>query len=172
MSSTKRFAAVAAVYKAVRIAVRPGGPTIGERAGAMPRLVRAAVSGEYTGISKGRLALMAGAVVYIVSPVDLIPDVIGLVGLADDAVVMSWLATRFVEETEAFLEWERGLVDPASASTAGPSSASGSATGPGASYAAAGSSGARYPGAGSNGATGAAGHGAPAGGQTIRGDVI
>lgn len=172
MSSTKRFAAVAAVYNAVRMAVRPGGPSLGERAGAMPRLVRAAVTGEYSGISKGRLALMAGAVLYIVSPLDLIPDVVFLAGLADDALVMSWLATRFVEETEAFLEWERGQVATAYAGASAQYSAPGSGSATGAPYAAAGSNGVRYSTAGTSGATGAAGQGAPAHAQTIRGDVI
>jgi uncharacterized membrane protein YkvA (DUF1232 family) len=119
MASPKRFAAVAAVYHAVRLAVRPGGPSLGERAGAMPRLVRAAVTGEYTGITKGRLALMAAAVAYIVSPIDLIPEFVLLAGLADDALVMSWLATQFVEETEAFLAWELAQVAPAYAATSG-----------------------------------------------------
>jgi hypothetical protein len=100
MASPKRFAAIAAVYQAVRVAVRPGGPSLGERAGAFPRLVRAAITGEYTGISKGRLALMVVALAYIVSPLDLIPEFVMLAGLADDALVMAWLATQFVEETE------------------------------------------------------------------------
>ena len=119
MASPKRFAAVAAVYQAIRLAVRPGGPSLGERAGAMPRLVRAALKGDYTGISKGRLALMAAAVAYIVSPLDLIPEFDLLAGLADDALVMGWLATQFVEETEAFLAWELAQVSPAYAATSG-----------------------------------------------------
>lgn len=119
MASPKRFAAIAAVYQAVRVAVRPGGPSLGERAGAFPRLVRAAITGEYTGISKGRLALMVAALAYIVSPLDLIPEFVMLAGLADDALVMAWLATQFVEETESFLEWELAQVSPAYASTSG-----------------------------------------------------
>ena len=119
MASPKRFAAIAAVYQAVRVAVRPGGPSLGERAGAFPRLVRAAITGEYTGISKGRLALMVAALAYIVSPLDLIPEFVMLAGLADDALVMAWLATQFVEETEAFLAWELAQVSPAYAATSG-----------------------------------------------------
>ena len=115
MASPKRFAAIAAVYQAVRVAVRPGGPSLGERAGAFPRLVRAAITGEYTGISKGRLALMVAALAYIVSPLDLIPEFVMLAGLADDALVMAWLATQFVEETEA----ELAQVSPAYATTSG-----------------------------------------------------
>lgn len=168
MSSVKKFAAVAAVVKAARLAVRPGGPSLGERAGAVPRLVRATLSGQYTGVSKGRLALMLAATGYIISPIDIIPDVIGLVGLADDAVVMSWLATRFVEETELFLEWERGQAAATRAGGPGATDASGSGAG--------------YASAAGYGATGAPGRtpfgGSTSGGstsasaQTVRGDVV
>ena len=56
MSSFARLASVGAIVKAVAPALRPGGPSLGERAGAVPRLVRATLSGEYTGVTKGRLA--------------------------------------------------------------------------------------------------------------------
>lgn len=108
MSSFARLASVGAVVRAVRLAVRPGGPSLGERAGAVPRLVRATVSGQYHGTSASRLLLMLAAAGYVVSPVDLMPEgLLGVFGLADDAMVLSWLATRLVEETEQFLEWER-----------------------------------------------------------------
>ena len=55
---------------------RPGGPSIGERAGAVPRMVRATFSGEYIGVSKGRLMLMLAAAGYLVSPLDLIPEAV------------------------------------------------------------------------------------------------
>ena len=93
---------------AIRIATRPGGPSMVERAQAVPRLVKAVRSGEYTGTSAGRLLMIAGAAGYLVSPVDLLPEaLLGAFGLADDAVVGSWLAAQLVTETEAFLEWER-----------------------------------------------------------------
>ena len=111
MSRNARIASVVAVARAVRLAVRPGGPSIGERAGAVPRMVRATFSGEYVGVSKGRLMLMLAAAGYLVSPLDIIPEaVLPIVGLADDALVLSWLATKLVEETEAFLAWENGTM--------------------------------------------------------------
>ena len=55
------LASVVAVARAVRMAVRPGGPSIGERAGAVPRMVRATLSGDYVGVSKGRLLMMLAA---------------------------------------------------------------------------------------------------------------
>ena len=113
MSRNARLASVVAVARAVRLAARPGGPSIGERAGSVPRMVRATFSGQYTGVSKGRLLLMLGAAGYIVSPIDLIPEAVApVLGLADDALVLSWLATRLVEETEAFLAWEQAGMPP------------------------------------------------------------
>jgi uncharacterized membrane protein YkvA (DUF1232 family) len=148
MSRNARLASVVAVARAVRLAARPGGPSIGERAGSVPRMVRATFSGQYTGVSKGRLLLMLGAAGYIVSPIDLIPEAVApVLGLADDALVLSWLATRFIEETERFLEWE--------AAESGMPYAGGSAEGA----------------AGGSAGGGAAGSGS-AGTQTVRGDVV
>ena len=108
MALHSKVATFRSLATAVRIASRPGGPTMLERAQAMPRLVRAVRSGEYTGTSFGRLAMMLGAAGYLVSPVDLLPEgLLGAFGLADDAVVGSWLAAQLVTETEEFLAWER-----------------------------------------------------------------
>jgi len=61
--------------------------------------------GEYDG--KLRLALMAGALVYVVSPIDLAPELmLAVFGLADDLLMVTWLAGSVLSETERFLEWE------------------------------------------------------------------
>ena len=104
-----RWAALRSLANAVRLAVKPGGPGLGERLASVPRLVRATFRGEYTGTTRGRLVLVAGAVLYVISPVDLLPEVLlPVVGLADDAVVLSGIAAWLVNETEAYLAWERG----------------------------------------------------------------
>lgn len=55
-----------------------------------------------------RLGLMAAALVYVVWPVDLIPELfLAPIGLIDDAVVVTWLAGAVLSETGRFLEWER-----------------------------------------------------------------
>jgi hypothetical protein len=120
-------------------------------------MVRATFSGEYVGVSKARLLLMLAAAGYLVSPLDLIPEaVLPIVGLADDALVLSWLATRLVEETEAFLAWENGVVGSAAGS---PGGTSGGSTAPGGAGATAGAG-------ASNGST------RPAATQTVPGDVV
>jgi len=107
-SKSRTFAYVATVARALRVATRPGGPSLGDRAASLPRLVRAVTSGDYTGASVGRLALVAAGIAYVVSPVDLMPEgLLGVLGLADDAMVLGWVTTTLVEETEKFLSWEQ-----------------------------------------------------------------
>ena len=111
MASTTRatrLSAFRSIFSAIRIASRPGSVGMGERLASLPRLVRATLRGEYTATSRGRLLAMLGAVLYVVSPVDLVPEaLLSVVGLADDAVVLSWIAAAVVTETESFLAWER-----------------------------------------------------------------
>jgi uncharacterized membrane protein YkvA (DUF1232 family) len=83
-----------------------GGPPLGQRLTAFPRLVRETFAGRYDG--KGRLAAIVAGLAYIISPIDLIPEAVFLVfGLADDAVVAVIIAKLILNETERFLIWER-----------------------------------------------------------------
>jgi uncharacterized membrane protein YkvA (DUF1232 family) len=85
---------------------KPGTPGLARRVGAIPRMIAATMRGEYDG--KSRLAMMAVAGMYIVSPIDLVPEAIFLLlGLIDDAAVAVWFAGAILDETERFLEWER-----------------------------------------------------------------
>jgi uncharacterized membrane protein YkvA (DUF1232 family) len=106
MARLGRKAAFTALWTAFRVS-RRGGPSLGTRLAAMPRMIKAIVTGRYDG--RARLAAMTLAGVYIASPVDFIPDwfapFFGL-GLADDAAVAVWLAGAVLSETERFLVWE------------------------------------------------------------------
>jgi uncharacterized membrane protein YkvA (DUF1232 family) len=85
---------------------KPGTPGLGQRIAAIPRMISATMRGEYDG--KGRLAMMALAGVYIVSPIDAVPELIFFVlGLVDDAAVAAYFAGALLDETERFLEWEK-----------------------------------------------------------------
>jgi uncharacterized membrane protein YkvA (DUF1232 family) len=85
---------------------KPGTPGVGRRLAAVPRMIGATMRGEYDG--KSRLAMMTAASLYIVSPIDVVPEAIFLVfGLIDDAAVVTFLAGALLDETERFLEWER-----------------------------------------------------------------
>ncbi|MBU2668820.1 DUF1232 domain-containing protein [Actinoplanes bogorensis] len=101
----KRAAAFTALGKALMSGSR-GGPSLSTRIAAIPRMMKATTKGQYDGGM--RLAMMAAATAYVLSPIDLIPEAFLLiVGLADDAVMVAWLAGSVLAETERFLEWER-----------------------------------------------------------------
>jgi uncharacterized membrane protein YkvA (DUF1232 family) len=109
--TSSRFAAVGAVWRALRAGHRPGTPGVGERLRAVPRLVKATLLGRYVGTTRARLALMAVAALYVISPVDLVPELfVPLLGLIDDAFVLAWLAGAVLLETERFIDWERRRV--------------------------------------------------------------
>lgn len=119
-ASSARWGMFRALGLALRAATRPGAPGMGERLAAVPRMARAALRGEYAGLTRGRLLGMLAALVYIVSPVDLVPEGLFTVfGLADDAMLVAWLASALVNDTEAFLHWERGLSQASQLARAG-----------------------------------------------------
>ncbi|HEX5542108.1 MAG TPA: YkvA family protein [Micromonospora sp.] len=100
----RRAAAFRALARTLTVGAR-GGPSLGKRLVALPRMIKATLRGRYDG--GVRLALMTGAIAYVVSPVDLMPELfLAVFGLADDVVMATWLAGSVLAETERFLEWE------------------------------------------------------------------
>ena len=101
----KRTAAFTALARALMSGSR-GGPSLGKRLAALPRMMRATARGEYDGGM--RVAMMAAMTAYVVSPIDILPEAALLIfGLADDAMMITWLAGTVLSETERFLEWEK-----------------------------------------------------------------
>jgi uncharacterized membrane protein YkvA (DUF1232 family) len=99
---------VTMIAQSVRTAVRPGSAGLVERAAAVPRMLSAVARGEYRGTTFSHVAMLAAAVAYIVSPLDFMPEALFTVfGLADDAIVVTWLVAALVNDTEDFLTWER-----------------------------------------------------------------
>ena len=108
MLNPRRLSAFRALWRAVAHGRRPDAPRLGERLRALPRMAGASLAGRYPGLGRGRLALFVLGLVYLVSPVDLVPELLfNVFGLVDDAVVALWLAGAFLVETERYLGWER-----------------------------------------------------------------
>jgi uncharacterized membrane protein YkvA (DUF1232 family) len=76
---------------------------------AMLRLIRAYYQGEYRQISWQSLILILIAVIYLVSPVDVIPDWVPTAGFLDDAFVVALTVKSVKDELDAFMEWETDL---------------------------------------------------------------
>jgi len=99
---------VTMIARSVRTAVRPGSAGLVERVEALPRMLSAIARGEYRGTTFGHVAMLAAAVVYVVSPLDFMPEALfGVLGLTDDAVVVTWLVAALINDTEDFIQWER-----------------------------------------------------------------
>jgi uncharacterized membrane protein YkvA (DUF1232 family) len=73
---------------------------------ALTRLVLAYARGEYRDIPRDKLLLAVGALIYFLSPLDLIPEFLGPLGFSDDAVVLALLMRLMREEVDNFLAWE------------------------------------------------------------------
>ncbi|HET9658613.1 MAG TPA: YkvA family protein [Kineosporiaceae bacterium] len=108
MASTRRTAALRALWVALWAARRPGVPGVRERLAAVPRMLRLGLGGRYPFLDKRRLGLVLLGLVYLVSPLDFIPEMfLPLIGLGDDAVVVTWMVGSLLAEAGDFLEWER-----------------------------------------------------------------
>ena len=110
MAATKtlRWGALRSLATAFRTATRPGTPGVGARLAALPRLAWATIRGEYAGTSGWRLLGILGGLLYVISPIDLRPEMfLPFLGLGDDALVIGWIAVSLVNETESFLGWEQ-----------------------------------------------------------------
>jgi uncharacterized membrane protein YkvA (DUF1232 family) len=88
---------------------RGNGPYgLAQRLGALPRLVLAVLRGGYRDLDRSRAVGVVVGLLYVVSPVDLVPEaLLGVFGLADDALVAAWLAGSVLREVDHFLDWER-----------------------------------------------------------------
>ena len=72
------------------------------------RLLKASMSGVYTGLSVRKLVAIVAAILYLISPLDVIPDFIPVVGYVDDAAVIAWVMKSIAEELKDFKMWEEG----------------------------------------------------------------
>src|SRR3954470_22212615 len=64
------------------------------------RLVRAWGRRDYVGVGRGTIALLVGALLYFVCPIDAIIDAIPVLGYLDDAAVLAWVAGQVRAELE------------------------------------------------------------------------
>ncbi|MDF1753860.1 MAG: YkvA family protein [Verrucomicrobiales bacterium] len=79
---------------------------IREALGALFRMVKAYSTGEYREVPWKSIALIVGSLIYFISPIDLIPDFIPIIGLADDATLLAWTIKQLKTDIDAFRQWE------------------------------------------------------------------
>ena len=74
-------------------------------------IIKLYIKGEYTSFSKGNLILIIIGFLYLVNPIDIIPDFIVGVGFLDDAAVFAYLLKMIQHEIEEFKQWRSYQVD-------------------------------------------------------------
>ncbi|MBH0180068.1 MAG: DUF1232 domain-containing protein [Nitrospira sp.] len=71
------------------------------------RLLKAWKNGSYRGLSMRTLVSLAAALLYVLSPVDLVPDFIPGIGMIDDVVVLALLLQSLAQDLAVFRVWEQ-----------------------------------------------------------------
>lgn len=73
---------------------------------ALFRIVKHWKSGNYREVPWNTVVLATGAIVYFLTPVDLVPDVIPILGLVDDVAVIRWVIGAIHSDLAKFRDWE------------------------------------------------------------------
>lgn len=63
------------------------------------------IKGEYKEISKGSIMLIIGSFLYLVNPIDLIPDFL-VGGFLDDAAILAYVFKKIGEELGVYKKWK------------------------------------------------------------------
>jgi uncharacterized membrane protein YkvA (DUF1232 family) len=69
-------------------------------------LVKAYSKGEYKNVQPSTILTIIGALLYFVSPIDLVPDFIIGLGLFDDAAVIGFTLKKLAKELDQFEQWK------------------------------------------------------------------
>jgi uncharacterized membrane protein YkvA (DUF1232 family) len=81
---------------------------LSEKVTILARMIKAYVSGDYKIIPWASIVKMIAVLLYFVSPLDLIPDFIPVLGLSDDFALIMWLFSSLADDFENFEAWEKG----------------------------------------------------------------
>ena len=85
-------------------------PLVGEEFAGIPimiSLIKHYVEGKYTTVPYGTILAIMSALIYVLSPVDIIPDFIPFVGYLDDVAVIGLCLSMVKTDIEAYDEWRQ-----------------------------------------------------------------
>jgi uncharacterized membrane protein YkvA (DUF1232 family) len=101
------------LYQLIREALDKSGGLSGknisvfrEQLSIVTRLLKAYASGEYRQLPWKTLIRVIAVLIYFVSPIDILPDFLPIVGLTDDIALMLWLFSGMKDDIEKFRQWE------------------------------------------------------------------
>lgn len=85
-------------------------PKLGDTLSYIPTfldMLRCYITGEYREIPTGTLISICAVLLYFISPIDLIPDVIPVLGLVDDAAIVMAGLVLVKSDLDIFLNWKK-----------------------------------------------------------------
>ena len=68
-------------------------------------LVKSYIDGEYKEIPYNSIVAVVATLLYVISPIDIIPDIIPVVGFADDAVAVAFCMKMIHDDLEKYKAW-------------------------------------------------------------------
>lgn len=83
-------------------------PKVGEKLSTLPvfaSMVKSYISGEYKEVPIGTIVAIVSALIYFISPIDLIPDAIPGVGYLDDAAVIGACLLLVESDVKEYAAW-------------------------------------------------------------------
>lgn len=75
------------------------------------RMIKAHISGTYKMKSMRVFIMLLAAIIYFINPIDLIPDFVFGIGLADDLAVLTWVYKVAYDEVTLFRNWEDSQIN-------------------------------------------------------------
>ncbi len=78
----------------------------------MLRLLVRWADASYRRVSWTPLVLIVGALIYFVTPIDVLPDTLGAIGFVDDVTVISTVVEHVRHELQRFRSWENDRALP------------------------------------------------------------
>lgn len=79
-----------------------------EKITTLSRMIKAYFSGEYRIVPWSSILKIIAVLIYFISPIDVIPDFLPIIGLTDDLALTMWLFSSLKEDFENFEAWEQG----------------------------------------------------------------
>ena len=70
------------------------------------RMIKKSLAGEYSAFSHKTLLSLVFGLLYFVTPMDVVPDFVPLLGFSDDLSILYFIIKNFKSDIEAFKVWE------------------------------------------------------------------
>ncbi|MGO1052211.1 YkvA family protein [Crossiella sp. CA198] len=107
------LALIGGIIRTIRRRKGLGSPSTVQRVRALPRMLRAMRQRRYPAPPWSKRLFWIAGIIYIISPIDLLPEVfLPIIGLTDDVGLGAFLLAQLRAETGRFVEAERGRPVP------------------------------------------------------------